>query len=98
MGEKSYGQMLIEGFVRAIPWAIVFSVTIIVTANMLAPKVKRGIEYTISASMNAVLDERVFPKVKQNVKEAIEYTVKTVNHPPVKGKAQTKREGPKTNK
>ena len=95
MGEKSYGQMLIEGFVRAIPWAIVFSITIVVTANMLAPKIKQGIEYTIHASMNAVLDEQVFPKVKQNVKEAIEYTVKTVNNPP---KPQAKREGTKGKK
>jgi hypothetical protein len=95
MGEKSYGQMLIEGFVRAIPWAVVFSITIVLTAKMLAPQVKRGIEYTISASMNAVLDEEVFPRVKQNVKEAIEYTAKTMNRPP---RSPSKPEGTKGKK
>ena len=29
--------------------------------------------------MNAVLDSEVFPKIKQNTKEAIEYTVEIVN-------------------
>jgi hypothetical protein len=98
MGEKTYGQMLIEGFVRAIPWAIVFSITIVVTANMLAPKVKGAIQYTITASMDAVLDEQVFPKVKQNVKEAIEYTAKSMNNPPGPGKSAAKREGAKSKK
>jgi hypothetical protein len=84
--------------VRAIPWAVVFSITIVVTAGMLAPRVKRGIEYTIGASMNAVLDAEVFPKVKQNVKEAIEYTVMTMNNPPSPGKASAKREGAKRKK
>jgi hypothetical protein len=29
--------------------------------------------------MNAVLSSEVFPRIKQNTKEAIEYTVHTVN-------------------
>lgn len=92
MGEKSYGQMLVEGFVRAIPWAVVFSIATVVTANLLAPKVKGAIHYTIEAVMGTALSEEVFPKVKQNVKEAIEYTVKTLNNPPGSAETLTQRQ------
>lgn len=98
MGEKSYGQMLIEGFVRAIPWAVVFTITMVVTANLLAPKVKGAIHYTIRAAMDAALSEQVFPKVKQNVKEAIEYTVKTLNNPPGSAVTLVQRQGAKGKK
>jgi cytochrome P450 len=87
MAEKSYGQLLIEGIVRAIPWAIVFSLAFLITMKifmgMLGQEVKEAIDFTaqtaVSASMNAVLSSEVFPKIKQNAKEAIEYTVHTVN-------------------
>lgn len=98
MGEKSYGQMLVEGFVRAIPWAVVFAMTVVVTANLLAPKVKGAIHYTIRAVMDTALSEQVFPKVKQNVKEAIEYTVKTLNNPPGSAPALIQRPGSKGKK
>ena len=87
MAEKSYGQLLIEGIVRAIPWAIVFSLAFLITMKvfmgMLGQEVKEAIDFTsktaISASMNAVLSSDVFPKIKQNTKEAIEYTVHTLD-------------------
>jgi hypothetical protein len=87
MAEKSYGQLLIEGIVRAIPWAIVFSLAFLITMKtfmgMLGHEVKEAIDFTaqtaVSASMNAVLSSEVFPRIKQNTKEAIEYAVHTVN-------------------
>jgi hypothetical protein len=83
MAEKSYGQLLIEGIVRAIPWAIVFSLAFLITMKifmgMLGHEVKKTIDLTVHTSMNAVLSSEVFPKIKQNTKEAIEYTVRTVN-------------------
>ena len=87
MTDKSYGQILTEGIVRAIPWALVFSLTFVITMKiflaMVGNEAKKAIDFAarsaIHTSMNAVLDSEVFPKVKQNTKEAIEYTVQTVN-------------------
>jgi hypothetical protein len=39
----------------------------------------RRVENGREELMNAVLTSEVFPKIKQNAKEAIEYTVHTVN-------------------
>jgi len=87
MPDKSYGQTLTEGIVRAIPWALVFSLTFVITMKfvlaIVGHEVKKAIDFTartaIHTSMDAVLDSEVFPKIKQNTKEAIEYTVETVN-------------------
>lgn len=98
MGEKGYGQMLAEGFVRAIPWAIVFSLTVLFTARllmgMLAPEIKKGIEYgskaVIAASVSMALDDELLPKIKQNTKEAIEFTVTTVDNKLIKSHEKRK--------
>jgi len=87
MTDKSYGQHVTEGIVRAIPWALVFSLFFLITMKifltMLGNEVKKTIAFTartaVNTSMDAVLDSEVFPKIKQNTKEAIEYTVQTVN-------------------
>jgi microcompartment protein CcmL/EutN len=51
--------------------------------GMLGQEVKKAIDFTaktaVHTSMNAVLNSEVFPKIKQNTKKAIEYTVHTVN-------------------
>lgn len=88
MEDKNYGQVLVRGFVQAIPWAIVFSVawvfTLNITMSMFRQEVKEAIEYAaktgVRQSIHAVLtdqefDEDLWPKIKQNTKEAIEYTV-----------------------
>lgn len=87
MGDNRYGQMLVEGFVRAIPWAIVFSAALVITSGlimgMVKQEVKEAVEYgakTVTRnSMNLVLHDPTFnreilPKVKQATKETIEYT------------------------
>jgi len=87
MTDKSYGQTLTDGFVRAIPWAIVFSLAFLITMKiflgMLGQEVKKAIDLTaktaINTSMDTILSSAVFPKIKQNTKEAIEYTAQTVN-------------------
>jgi hypothetical protein len=83
MNGKSYGTILTEGFVRAIPWAIVFSVawllTFHLTMDMLRQNVKETIEYSaktgVSQAVDVILAQNIWPKIKQNTKEAIEYTV-----------------------
>ena len=88
MAEKSYGQMMSEGFVRAIPWALVFSLTVVITVKicmvMLGQEVKDAIDFTaktaVTTSMNAIVNSGAYPKIKQNTKEAIEYTVQTVDN------------------
>jgi len=98
MGERGYGQIIAEGFARAIPWALVFSVTVVFTAKllvvMIAPEIKKGIEYgansVINATVNKALDDDLYPKIKQNTKEAIEYAAATVNGKLVKPSAKGK--------
>lgn len=87
MEGKSYGQLLMEGFVKAIPWAIVLSVSALITLKlsigMIGPEVKKATEYVtqtaINRSMNTLLNDAVYPRIKQNTKEAIEYTLKMVD-------------------
>ena len=96
MVDKSYGQMLTEGFVRAIPWAVVFSAAVVLSAGivmaMLKQDIKEAFEYAsktvIRQSVHTLLTDpgfnRVFlPKVKQNVKEAVEFAVMTANRHPI---------------
>lgn len=88
MEKDGYGQIIVKGFVQAIPWAIVFSIAWVlllgVTMNMLRQEVKEAVEYAaetgVSQSIHALLtnpefDRDLWPKIKQNTKEAIEYTV-----------------------
>lgn len=92
MDSKSYGQVMVGAFAQAIPWAIVFSIASIlvlnISMNMLRQEVKEAIEYAaktgVSQSIHAVLtdpefDQELWPKLKQNTKEAIEYTATMVN-------------------
>jgi len=87
-----YGQLLTRGFIQAIPWAIVFSVAWLTMFNvmlgMVRQDVKEAIEYGakvgVSQAINTVLhdpkfDQELWPKIKQNTKEAIEYAVITAN-------------------
>ena len=88
MAHNHYGQILADGFMRAIPWAIVFSVTVVITLKismvMLGQEVKKAIDFTsktaVNTSMNAIVNSAAFPKIKQNTKEAIEYTVHSVDN------------------
>jgi hypothetical protein len=92
MGDKNYGQMLAEGFVRAIPWAIVFSAAFVFSAGILVgslrQEVKEAVEYTaktaVRQSVRAVmndpeLNQVLWPRAKQLVKEGIEYTITTAD-------------------
>lgn len=98
MGERGYGQIMGEAFARAIPWAIVFSVTVVVTAKllvgMIAPEIKKGIEYgassVINATVNRALGDDLYPRIKQNTKEAIEYAAARLNDNQVKASAKGK--------
>ncbi len=96
MADKGYAQVLADGFSRAIPWAIVFVVawafSIQILLHMLRPEVKKAIDYgvktVVSQSINTLLtdpnfDKQLWPKIKQNTKEAIEYTVTMASHTPI---------------
>lgn len=84
MSEKSYGSILAESFVRAIPWAVVFSAAYFITMGIflgvLKPEIKKAIAFAeqtaISATVHTVLDNEA---LKKDAKEAIEYAVKTVD-------------------
>lgn len=90
MNEKPYGRILMEHFVAAIPWAVVFSVALLgvtcIIVNYLRQEAKEAIEYTadygIRNAIRATIDDpvvngEIVPKVKQAVKETIEFAVIT---------------------
>jgi hypothetical protein len=94
--DKNYGQMMVEGFVRAIPWAVVFSAAFVlsagIVANLLKQEIKEAVEYSaktvIRQSVHTLLTDPGFnrdllPKIKQNVKEAVEFTFSTANRHPI---------------
>ena len=94
--DKNYGQMMVEGFVRAIPWAVVFSAALVLSAgivtNLLKQEVKEAIEYTaqtvVRQSIHTILGDPAFnrvlwPKIKQNVKEGVEYTFTMASRHPI---------------
>lgn len=98
MGEKSLGQILVEGFVRAIPWTIMFTMAALFVLNsamsMLRQEVKEAMEYgahmTVHQAIQELLhdeafNEQLLPKVKQNVKEGIEFAADALNRKPAGG-------------
>lgn len=88
MGEKTNGQIFAEAFVRAIPWAITFSVAFLLTVGiglrMVKQELKETIQYAIVQSVGESLEmltsQDVLPLIKQNAKEAIEYTMIEANN------------------
>ncbi|MFM8552062.1 MAG: hypothetical protein ACKOCD_07090 [Nitrospiraceae bacterium] len=88
MNEKSVEQLFKEAFIQAIARAVVYGTVLIVATVLCVGIVKReikdGIEYGVQAALlhtsAVLLDDEIFnqvilPKIKQNVKEAIEYSV-----------------------
>lgn len=79
--EKEYGQIIAESFVRALTWGITLSVIFIISLSIalgwFKQDVKEAIDFAqtnaIDNAMDAVLSYDVFPKIKQNAKEAIEF-------------------------
>ncbi len=88
MSEKTSGQIFVEGFVRAIPWAITFSVAVLLTMSIALSMVKQDLKEMIQfaavealgVSLEALTSQEVLPLIKQNIKEAIEYTVIKVDN------------------
>lgn len=90
MNERSYGKILAEGFVRAIPWAVMFTLSVLtifqVVTTVLRQESKEAIEYTSNylvrnalraAIRDPVLNDELVPKVKQAVKDTIDFAVNT---------------------
>jgi Na+-translocating ferredoxin:NAD+ oxidoreductase RnfG subunit len=85
--EKGYGQIIAESFVKAVTWGVTLAVISIFIVKILLGMVKQDVKDTIDFAqktaihnaMDAVLSYDVFPKIKQNAKEAIEFTADTVD-------------------
>ncbi len=85
--EKGYGQIIAESFVKALTWGITLAVIYVITTKITLGMVKQDVKDTIDFAqktaiknaMNAVLSHDVFPKIKQNTKEAIEFTANTID-------------------
>lgn len=102
MGDNNYGHLFAEHFVRAVPWAIVFSLSALFTVNMtmslLRQDVKEAMEYgshmILHQAIREVLTDEAFndvllPKIKQNAKEAVEFAAVTA----ARAQAQANRAG-----
>lgn len=88
MNEKPLGQLFIEGAIHAAARALVYGAVLVLAtflcAGIVKQQIKEGIEYGVQSALlhttAVLLDDEIFnevilPKVKQNMKEAIEYTI-----------------------
>ncbi len=86
--EKGYGQIIAESFVKAVTWGATLAVILIISTNIILGMVKQDVKDAIDFAqktairnaMTAVLSHDVFPKLKQNTKEAIEFTVTAIDN------------------
>ena len=85
--EKGYGQIIAESFAKALTWGVTLAVISIIVLKITLGMVKQDVKDTIDFAqktaiqnaMDAVLSYDVFPKIKQNMKEAIEFTANTID-------------------
>lgn len=85
--EKGYGQIIAESFAKALTWGVTLAVISIFCVKIILGIVKQDVKDTIDFAqktaiqnaMDAVLSYDVFPKIKQNTKEAIEFTANTID-------------------
>ncbi|MEW5694093.1 MAG: hypothetical protein AB1765_12470 [Candidatus Hydrogenedentota bacterium] len=85
--EKGIKSIIIESLVRALTWGITLAVISLITLNimlgMINQRVKNAIDFSqknaIRNVQTALLNAEIFPKIKQNVKEAIEYSAQTTD-------------------
>ncbi|HLA50055.1 MAG TPA: hypothetical protein VJ000_02555 [Thermodesulfovibrionia bacterium] len=85
--EKGYGQIIAESFAKALTWGVTLAVISIIVLKITLGMVKQDVKDTIDFAqktaiqnaMDAVLSYDVFPKIKQNTKEAIEFTANTID-------------------
>jgi Na+-translocating ferredoxin:NAD+ oxidoreductase RnfG subunit len=100
--EKGYGQIIAESFVKALTWGVTLSVISIISLSimlgMVKQDVKEAIDFTqanaIDNVMDAALGYDVFPKIKQNTKEAIEFAAITMGNE-IFSKYYSEKEAPK---
>ena len=80
---------LVDTFGRVIAWGVMLIVMITIVSavgiGMLRSKVKNAIDYTMASAadyaMSVVLDDPEFTqKIKENIKEAIEYSLQKVKN------------------
>ena len=81
MKEDGLGKIFIRHFVMAIPWGLIFLFVLIIAAAGIKQQVKKGVQYAVRASIHEtadfVLADQVFTRVKQNIKEGLEFVAKT---------------------
>lgn len=82
MKENSLGQLFVRNLVMAIPWGIIFLVVFLIISLGSRQQLKESMQFAarmaISETSSKVLSYPVFTRIKQNTKEGIEFTAKTV--------------------
>ena len=82
MKENSSGQLFVRNLVMAIPWGIIFLVVFLVVSLGMRQQLKESMQFAakmaISETSSRVLSFPVFTRIKQNTKESIEFTAKTL--------------------
>jgi hypothetical protein len=81
MKEDSLGHVFVRNLVAAIPWGIIFLVIFLVVSLGVRQQIKESMQYAarmaISETSNVALSYPVLTRIKQNIKEGVEFSGKT---------------------
>jgi len=82
MKENSLGQVFVRNLIAAIPWSIIFLIVFLIVSLGVRQQIKESFQFAarmaISETSNRILNYPVFTRIKQNTKESIEFTAKTL--------------------
>jgi hypothetical protein len=82
MKEDGLGQLFVKNLVMAIPWGIIFLIIFLIASLGVKQQIKESMQFAarmaITETSNKVLAYPVFSRIKQNTKEGIEFTAKSL--------------------
>lgn len=84
MKENGLGNLFLRHLVIAVPWGVIFLITIFIVSIGVKQQIKEGIQYAIRTgiqeSENLAYSYQMVVPVKKNVKEGIEFVAKTARN------------------
>ena len=84
MKENELGNLFLRHLVIAVPWGIIFLITMFIVSIGVKQQIKEGVQYAIRTgiqeSESFVYNYQVVVPVKKNVKEGVEFLAKTARN------------------
>ena len=84
MKENSLLQLFVRNLIMAIPWGIIFLVVFLIASIGIKQQIKEGVQFAtrmgIYETSNFALAYPVLTRIKQNVKESLEFTAETARN------------------